>query len=68
MAQVRLVEARLGVQLYGEDELPMPLPPEAPPAKVEGGAGGPSGDPSRPNGDGAPAGPIVLPPSKKRRS
>ena len=67
-AQVRLVEARLGIQLYSEDELPMPLPPEAP-AKAEGGGGGaPIGDPSRPNGDAAPAGPIVLPPSKKRRS
>ena len=60
------MEARLGIQLYTEGELPMPLPPDAPEAKGEGGD--PIGDPSRPNGDAAPAGPIVLPPSKKRRS
>ena len=53
---VRLVEERLGVALYEEAELPMPLlPPDG------------SGEERKEQGD-APSGPISLqPPSKKAR-
>lgn len=53
---VRLIEERLGIELYTADELPMPLPP--PPS--DGAPPAVAADNTR------PAGPIVLPPAKRR--
>ena len=66
---VRLVEQRLGVQLYSEEELPFPLPPaeeeeevsSAPPPPPEAGAGSAAAAT-------AIEGPIVLNKAKKART
>mmetsp|Transcript_13838 Transcript_13838/g.27850 ORF Transcript_13838/g.27850 Transcript_13838/m.27850 type:complete len:124 (-) Transcript_13838:469-840(-) len=58
---VRLVEERLGVKLYSDDELPMPL--------LDGGTD--AAEESTPSSSAAPSaasGPIVLPPAKKARA
>ena len=63
---VRIVEARLGLELYAADELPMPLPPDAADgAAAAAAAGGPAAAAGEPGQAPAPqaraAGPIVLP-------
>ena len=66
---VRLVEARLGLELYTQDELPMPLPPPdaAGGAAAAGEAAAAAGEPGQVPAPQAPAaGPIVLPAKKQR--
>jgi len=67
---VRLVEARLGLELYTQDELPMPLPPPdaaGGAAAAAGEAAAAAGEPGQVPAPQAPAaGPIVLPAKKQR--
>jgi len=66
---VRLVEARLGLELYTEDELPMSLPPPdaAGGAAAVAGEAAAAGEPGQIPAPQAPAaGPIVLPAKKQR--
>ena len=66
---VRLVEARLGLELYTEDELPMSLPPPdaAGGAAAMAGEAAAAGEPGQIPAPQAPAaGPIVLPAKKQR--
>ena len=64
---VRLVEARLGIALYTDDELPMSLPPNAAGAAAVAGETAAAGEPGQIPAAQAPAsGPIVLPAKKQR--
>lgn len=62
---VRIVESRLGLSLYSEDELPIPLPADDDKCEEGGGKVGPSSLPEA-GAPVAPPGPISIKPKRKR--